>query len=80
MSPFDLINATADVYTIPLNECGLDWQQHQLIEEFHAATGQRWTIEIVRADSATMWMVSNGVSVIVDMSLSTALRKAREER
>lgn len=80
MSPFDILNSTADVYTVPAHEVAYTYEQQCAIAKFHAATGGRWTIEVVKADSTTMFMVSDGTTVVLDLALSTALRIARTEK
>jgi hypothetical protein len=80
VTPGDILNPTAEIFEIPEHEWVLDPNQSAALARFRAATGERWTVRRMKADSVAWWSVERDEQAIIDLALSTALRKAREER
>jgi hypothetical protein len=76
MTPGDILNPTAEIFEIPEHEWTLDPNQSAALARFRAATGERWTVRRLKADSVAYWSIERDGNAIVELALSTALRLA----
>jgi hypothetical protein len=77
MLPGEIISPTAEIYEIPENEWELDFNQISALARFRTATGERWTVRRMKADSVAYWSIERDGNAIVELALSTALRLAK---
>lgn len=78
MLPGDILNPTAEIYEIPRAEWTLDYNQIAALAKFEATAQCPWQVRRFKADAISYWRIECGDEAILDLALSTALRKARE--
>ena len=80
MTPGDIIHPNATIHEIPCEEWTLDFNQTAALARFYASMKRNWTVRLMKADSIPYWRIECGDVTIIDLALTTALRKAREEK